>query len=200
MKNIAYDFDYRKAISGQYIKFGNYWYDNSSKKSPIEWIVLRSSRGNIITLVSKYGLDYQLENKEGSNLSKWLYSFFLENAFSKSEKNMIDFISIPTKSDIRDDNILICKPTPYTEALMNNDSRYTYFCGSRPYRDLDNRGTVYEKNVYIDMIDEKGGCVMASLPRAGMVRPLMQIRIGTRSKEDSLFYDLIKNCIADKRT
>ena len=58
-------------------------------KSPIEWIVLWSSRGNIITLVSKYGLDYQLENKEGSNLSKWLYSFFLENAFSKSEKNMI---------------------------------------------------------------------------------------------------------------
>ena len=188
---------YSIPISGQYIKFGNYWYDNSSKKSPIEWIVLRSSRGNIITLVSKYGLDYQLENKEGSNLSKWLYSFFLENAFSKSEKNMIDFISVPTKSDIRDDNILICKPTPYTEALMNHDSRYKYFCGSKPYRDSDDRGTVYEKNVYIDMIDEKGGCVMASLPRAGIVRPLMQVRIGTqntRSERDSMFYDLIKNC------
>ena len=171
-------------------------------KSPIEWIVLWSSRGNIITLVSKYGLDYQLENKEGSNLSKWLYSFFLENAFSKSEKNMIDFISVPTKRDIResnirDDNILICKPTPYTEALMNHDSRYKYFCGSKPYRDSDDRGTVYENNVYIDMIDEKGGGVMASLPCAGMVRPLMQVRIGTqntRSERESMFYDLIKNC------
>ena len=110
---------------------------------------------------------------------------------------MIDFISIPTKSDIRDDNILICKPTPYTEALMNHDSRYKYFCGSKPYRDSDDRGTVYEKNVYIDMIDEKGGGVMASLPCAGIVRPLMQVRIGTqntRSERESMFYDLIKNC------
>ena len=40
----------------KYFKFGSYYQENSTKKTPIEWLILKKS-GTKMLLISKYGLD-----------------------------------------------------------------------------------------------------------------------------------------------
>ncbi len=80
---------------GDYFKFGSYYQENSSKKTPIEWLVLKKS-GSKALLISRYGLDckqYHHEDVdmtwENCDLRKWLNSEFLRNAFTAAEQKKI---------------------------------------------------------------------------------------------------------------
>ncbi len=80
----------------EYIKFGNYYYyENSQKKMPIEWIVLEK-KGKELLLLSRYCLDSRLYHDdftditwERCDLRKWLNSNFLNTAFSPEEQKAI---------------------------------------------------------------------------------------------------------------
>ncbi len=80
---------------GDYFKFGSYYQENSTKKTPIEWLVLKKS-GTKVLLISRYGLDckqYHHENVdmtwEKCDLRKWLNGEFLRNAFTAAEQKKI---------------------------------------------------------------------------------------------------------------
>ena len=84
---------------GAYITFGQYEQDNdiANGKEDIEWLVLAVEDGKAL-LISKYALDVQPYNIyrnvdckwETCSLREWLNSTFIDNAFSDSEKAMID--------------------------------------------------------------------------------------------------------------
>lgn len=70
------------------IRFGNY------KGYPIEWLVVKE--GDVLTLVSKYGLDKKPYHEkleyttwENSSLRMWLNHTFMDHAFTKEEQNAI---------------------------------------------------------------------------------------------------------------
>ena len=82
---------------GNIIEFGAYEQDNdtSNGKEPIEWQVL-AKEDNKILVISKYALDAKPYNTEFENvtwetcsLRTWLNETFLDEAFSKAEKSMI---------------------------------------------------------------------------------------------------------------
>ena len=82
---------------GDIIEFGAYEQDNdaSNGKEDIEWQVL-AKEDNKILVISKYALDAQPYNTEFENvtwetctLRAWLNETFLDEAFSKAEKSMI---------------------------------------------------------------------------------------------------------------
>ena len=80
---------------GDYFKFGSYYQENSTKKTPIEWLVLKKS-GTKVLLISRYGLDckqYHHEKVditwENCDLRKWLNGEFLKNAFTATEQKKI---------------------------------------------------------------------------------------------------------------
>ena len=81
---------------GDYFKFGSFYQEkNSSKKTPIEWLVLKKSDSKAL-LISRYGLDckkYHLENVdmtwENCDLRKWLNGEFLRTAFTAAEQKKI---------------------------------------------------------------------------------------------------------------
>ena len=82
---------------GDIIEFGAYEQDNdtSNGKEPIEWQVL-AKEDNKILVISKYALDAKPYNTEFENvtwetcsLRTWLNETFLDEAFSKAEKSMI---------------------------------------------------------------------------------------------------------------
>ena len=79
-----------------YVSFGLYEQDNNKDngKEPIEWIVLNVNNETAY-LLSKYCLDNIVfdsnhESWENSYLFKWLNDEFLNNAFAKSEKNILN--------------------------------------------------------------------------------------------------------------
>ena len=89
--------DFLKAEKGDIVEFGAYEQDDlmNSGKEPIEWIVLEKNEDTIL-LLSKYALDVLPFHKdpkgaywESSSLRKWLNGYFLNNAFSDAEKEMI---------------------------------------------------------------------------------------------------------------
>ena len=89
--------DYVAADVGDIIEFGAYEQDNekSNGKEPIEWQVL-AKEDNKILVISKYALDAKPYNTEFENvtwetctLRTWLNETFLDEAFSKAEKSMI---------------------------------------------------------------------------------------------------------------
>ena len=81
---------------GDYFKFGSYYQENSSRKTPIEWLVLKKS-GSKVLLISRYGLDckqyyheyYVDMTWENCDLRKWLNGDFLRNAFTAAEQKKI---------------------------------------------------------------------------------------------------------------
>ena len=80
---------------GDYFKFGSYYQENSSKKTPIEWMVLKKS-GSKVLLISRYALDCKLYHHvcvdmtwENCDLRKWLNGEFLRNAFTAAEHKKI---------------------------------------------------------------------------------------------------------------
>ena len=80
---------------GDYFKFGSYYQENSSKKTPIEWLVLKKS-GSKALLISRYGLDCKQYHHEfvditweNCDLRKWLNGEFLRNAFTAAEQKKI---------------------------------------------------------------------------------------------------------------
>ena len=80
---------------GDYFKFGSYYQENSTKKTPIEWLVLKKS-GTKVLLISRYALDYKKYHNqfeditwENCDLRKWLNGEFLKSAFSASEQKKI---------------------------------------------------------------------------------------------------------------
>ena len=89
-----------------YIKFGNYYYENAQKKMPIEWIVLEK-KGNVLLLLSRYGLDCRSYNDfvditwEKCELRKWLNSNFMNMAFSPEEQKAIMLSSLPNEDNAR---------------------------------------------------------------------------------------------------
>ena len=80
---------------GDYIKFGSYYQESSSKKTSIEWLVLKKSDSKVF-LISRYGLDCKKYHNdfmyitwENSDLRKWLNGEFFRNAFTAEEQKKI---------------------------------------------------------------------------------------------------------------
>jgi hypothetical protein len=80
---------------GDYFKFGSYYQENSTKKTPIEWQVLKKS-GTKVLLISRYVLDCEPYHHnsvditwENCDLRKWLNGEFLKNAFTATEQKKI---------------------------------------------------------------------------------------------------------------
>ena len=80
---------------GDYFKFGSYYQENSTKKTPIEWQVLKKS-GTKVLLISRYVLDCEPYHHNGvditwenCDLRKWLNGEFLKNAFTATEQKKI---------------------------------------------------------------------------------------------------------------
>ena len=171
---------YSFPIKGQYIKFGNYWQDNSGEKTPIEWLVVSTS-DNSVFLASKYGLDFIEEKIEGSVISDWLNGFFLEEAFSKNERNMIEQRSVSLWRGGGygiDKDFVICRPTPYTKALIEKEKYRNPSCFSTTCHGYDREDEKYT----IDKIDERGFECCSTLPCFGMIRPVITIRIGSEKR------------------
>lgn len=88
---------YKNVETGDYIEFGNYEQDNeeSNGKESIEWLVIEKQEDKIF-IVSKYALDcapYNVNDKditwEECSLRSWLNNDFINNAFSATEKTII---------------------------------------------------------------------------------------------------------------
>lgn len=84
--------------TGDVITFGHYEQDNdiSNGAEPIEWLVLTEEDGHIL-LLSRYGLDgvpyhssFAEVTWENCWLRNWLNEEFLENAFSDTERDVIE--------------------------------------------------------------------------------------------------------------
>ena len=81
---------------GDCVGFGRYCQENSSEKTPIEWLMLQTT-GTVVLLISRYALDcklYQAYYKEdmtweNCDLRAWLNGEFLRNAFTGEEQKMI---------------------------------------------------------------------------------------------------------------
>ena len=80
---------------GDYFKFGSYYQENSTKKTPIEWLVLKKT-GTKVLLISRYALDCKKYHNqyvditwENCDLRKWLNGEFLKSAFTSTEQKKI---------------------------------------------------------------------------------------------------------------
>ena len=84
---------------GDLVKFGRYYQESGSRKTPIEWVALKKNKTEIL-LVSRYVLDCQPYGCERSpafrdvtwencDLRKWLNTEFLRNAFTAEEQEKI---------------------------------------------------------------------------------------------------------------
>ncbi|MBR6706673.1 MAG: hypothetical protein IKI84_08345 [Clostridia bacterium] len=95
------DFFPAKSVAvGDYVYFGEYDQDNVSGKEPIQWVVLSVS-GNQALLISRYGLECKPfhtnsagQTWENCSLRTWLNGTFLKTAFSKEERDAIQYTHI----------------------------------------------------------------------------------------------------------
>ncbi|MBQ3681615.1 MAG: hypothetical protein II922_00850 [Succinimonas sp.] len=113
---------------GDYIKFGSYYQENSSKKTPIEWLVLEKKEEELL-LISRYGLDCRLYHHEyvdmtweKCDLRKWLNNDFLNEAFTSDERKKIKVSSLINNDD--DDGFLV-------KTKGGNSTQDRVFCLSR---------------------------------------------------------------------
>lgn len=90
---------------GDYLKFGSYYQENASEKTPIEWLVLKKS-GSKALLISRYGLDCKQYHSElvdmtweNCDLRKWLNGEFLKNAFTVSEQKKISLTKVANNNN-----------------------------------------------------------------------------------------------------
>ena len=93
---------FAKLHVGDIIEFGRYEQDNyfGNGPEPIEWLVLDVSNGSAL-LISRYGLDAQAYHTvdtgitwENCTLRKWLNEVFYDEAFSQSEKQLINLTKV----------------------------------------------------------------------------------------------------------
>ncbi len=93
---------FAKLRVGDMIEFGRYEQDNNfgNGPEPIEWLVLDVSNGSAL-LISRYGLDAQAYHTvdtgiiwENCTLRKWLNEVFYDEAFSQSEKQLINLTKV----------------------------------------------------------------------------------------------------------
>lgn len=130
---------------GDYFKFGNYWQENSSKKTPIEWLVLKKS-GSKVLLISRYGLDcrqYHHERVdmtwENCDLRKWLNGEFLRNAFTAAEQKKIAVTKLQNDNNARygtfggnsTEDRVFCLSIAEAESLFKDDTARK--CVPTPY-------------------------------------------------------------------
>ena len=80
---------------GDCVEFGSYYQENSSEKTPIEWLVLKKIDARVL-LISRYALDCQKYHHEKADMTwencglrKWLNGEFLKKAFTASEQEKI---------------------------------------------------------------------------------------------------------------
>lgn len=89
------------AEAGDIVRFGRYEQDNDTTgKEYIDWIVLERE-GNRVKLISRYGLDavpynnsYTYVTWETCSLRTWLNNYFLKEAFSDDEQEMIQTATV----------------------------------------------------------------------------------------------------------
>ena len=130
---------------GDYFKFGNYWQENSSKKTPIEWLVLKKS-GSKVLLISRYGLDcrqYHHERLdmtwENCDLRKWLNGEFLRNAFTAAEQKKIAVTKLQNDNNAKygtfggnsTEDRVFCLSIAEAESLFKDDTARK--CVPTPY-------------------------------------------------------------------
>ena len=84
------------------IKFGNYFYIDSSNKSPIEWQVLAVEKNRVL-IITANGIDCMPYNDnptfitwENSKIRQWLNNDFISKAFSEKEKSLIKPVTLST--------------------------------------------------------------------------------------------------------
>jgi len=150
---------------GDYFKFGNYWQENSSRKTPIEWLVLKKS-GSKVLLISLYGLDcrqYHHEEVdmtwENCDLRKWLNGEFLRNAFTAAEQKKIAVTKLQNDNNAKygtfggnsTEDRVFCLSIAEAESLFKDDTARK--CVPTPY--------AVGKGAYIsssNFIDGRGCC------------------------------------------
>lgn len=116
---------------GDSFVFGSYEQDDnlSNGKEDVEWIVLSKDSGFLL-LISKYALDYHkyyeyTESVEGwkeSDLYTWLTDSFYPNAFTPSQQEIINRISILNEEEVEKyfdtEESRRCIATPYARAQV----------------------------------------------------------------------------------
>lgn len=126
-KVTEYDIDTLASDMDTY-KFGNYFQNSKSKKTPIEWLLLDiDDEKKEALLISKYILDckcfndscyknrndFELIEEKGkslwevSTIREWLNNDFYNKAFSKSEKSKICNTKLKTGRTTTNDNVFI---------------------------------------------------------------------------------------------
>lgn len=96
---------------GDSFKFGNYYQDDFSSKTPIEWLVLEKSDSKVL-LISRYSLDVKQYHHEyvriswkDCDLRKWLNGEFLQSAFSEEDRKAIELTKLETDKKNTKDRI-----------------------------------------------------------------------------------------------
>ena len=130
---------------GDYFKFGSYCKESSSRKTPIEWLVLKKS-GSKVLLISRYGLDckqYHHERVsmtwENCDLRKWLNGEFIRNAFTAAEQKKIAVTRLPNDNNARygtfggnsTEDLVFCLSLAEAESLFKDDAARK--CVPTPY-------------------------------------------------------------------
>ncbi len=130
---------------GDYFKFGSYYQENSSRKTPIEWLVLKKS-GSKALLISRYGLDCRQYHHaevymtwENCDLRKWLNGEFLRNAFTAAEQKKIAVTKLANDSNAKygtfggnsTEDRVFCLSLAEAESLFKDDAARK--CVPTPY-------------------------------------------------------------------
>ena len=130
---------------GDYFKFGSYYQENSTKKTPIEWLVLKKS-GTKVLLISRYALDCKRYHNqrvditwENCDLRKWLNGEFLKSAFSAAEQKKIAVTKLTNDNNAEygtfggnstEDRVFCLSLAEASSLFKDNESR---ICVPTPY-------------------------------------------------------------------
>ena len=103
--NITDKASFEDIMKDVFCKFGSYYQENCTEKTPIEWRVLKKSDSKAL-LISRYCLDRRQYHHEwtditweNSDLRKWLNEDFLQSAFSKEEQKKIAVTKIANEGN-----------------------------------------------------------------------------------------------------
>ena len=139
---------------GDAVKFGEYQHDTSTKKAPIEWVVLDIKKGTAL-LISKYCLfttaycDFQHLLWEDSVARQLLNNSFFNEAFNKKEKKRIVM-----RDTILDQKIPVSKDHVF---LLTEDEVTTYMPTKESRRALPTKKAVAE-GARVDMEPKGYAC------------------------------------------
>lgn len=83
---------------GKYIYFGRYYQNNEKDKEPLKWIVLEEKDNKVLILTDKLIDSRRFDEKTNdymkSEIRKWLYEKFYQEAFNKEEQDIIEDTAI----------------------------------------------------------------------------------------------------------